>query len=56
MTQPKYIKFVRENVQTIQLDYARFTLPTITNGVEQVYEDYFTRALAYQEEWKTYKF
>lgn len=53
---PKYIKFaLGENVkQSNWGDYARLRFPQSRMGVEQVYEDYFTRALAYQEEWKTY--
>ena len=54
---PKYIKFaLGENVkQSNWGDYARNRFPQSRMGVEQVYEDYFTRALEYEREWKEYK-
>lgn len=52
---PKYIKFaLGENVKQSNWDSNRF--PQSRMGVEQVYEDYFTRALEYDKEWKAYKF
>jgi imidazolonepropionase-like amidohydrolase len=53
---PKYIKFaLGENVkQSNWGDNARNRFPQSRMGVEQVYEDYFTRALEYQKEWKAY--
>jgi len=53
---PKYIKFaLGENVkQSNWGDYARNRFPQSRMGVEQVYEDYFTRALEYEKEWKEY--
>ena len=51
---PKYIKFaLGENVKQSNWGSGRF--PQSRMGVEQVYEDYFTRALEYDKEWKTYK-
>jgi len=51
---PKYIKFaLGENVKQSNWGSGRF--PQSRMGVEQVYEDYFTRALEYDQEWKTYK-
>ncbi len=54
---PKYIKFaLGENVkQSNWGDMSRNRFPQSRMGVEQVYEDYFTRALAYQQEWKEYE-
>ena len=53
---PKYIKFaLGENVkQSNWGDIERLRFPQSRMGVEQVYEDYFSRALAYQKEWDTY--
>ncbi|WP_338409877.1 amidohydrolase family protein [uncultured Flavobacterium sp.] len=53
---PKYIKFaLGENVkQSNWGDNARNRFPQSRMGVEQVYEDYFTRALEYENEWKSY--
>lgn len=53
---PKYIKFaLGENVkQSNWGDIERLRFPQSRMGVEQVYEDYFSRALAYKEEWDTY--
>ena len=46
---PKYIKFaLGENVKQSNWGSGRF--PQSRMGVEQVYEDYFTRALEYQKE------
>ena len=46
---PKYIKFaLGENVKQSNWGSGRF--PQTRMGVEQVYEDYFTRALEYQKE------
>jgi len=46
---PKYIKFaLGENVKQSNWGSGRF--PTTRMGVEQVYEDYFSRALEYQKE------
>lgn len=51
---PKYIKFaLGENVKQSNWGSGRF--PQTRMGVEQVYEDYFTRALEYQKEWSDYK-
>lgn len=54
---PKYIKFaLGENVkQSNWGDNARNRFPQSRMGVEQVYEDYFSRAIAYQEEWNAFK-
>ena len=54
---PKYIKFaLGENVkQSNWGDNARNRFPQSRMGVEQVYEDYFSRAIAYQNEWKAFK-
>jgi len=54
---PKYIKFaLGENVkQSNWGDFARNRFPQSRMGVEQVYEDYFTRALEYEKEWNEYK-
>lgn len=54
---PKYIKFaLGENVkQSNWGDYARLRFPQSRMGVEQVYEDYFSRAITYQIEWADYK-
>ncbi|SEP57421.1 amidohydrolase family protein [Flavobacterium urocaniciphilum] len=54
---PKYIKFaLGENVkQSNWGDNERLRFPQSRMGVEQVYEDYFSRALAYQKEWDAYK-
>ena len=50
---PKYIKFaLGENVKQSNWGSGRF--PQTRMGVEQVYEDYFTRALEYKKEWATY--
>uniref|UniRef100_UPI00404A02AD amidohydrolase family protein n=1 Tax=Flavobacterium sp. TaxID=239 RepID=UPI00404A02AD len=50
---PKYIKFaLGENVKQSNWGSGRF--PQSRMGVEQVYEDYFTRALEYEKEWKEY--
>jgi imidazolonepropionase-like amidohydrolase len=53
---PKYIKFaLGENVkQSNWGDTERLRFPQSRMGVEQVYEDYFSRALAYQKEWDSY--
>ena len=53
---PKYIKFaLGENVkQSNWGDIERLRFPQSRMGVEQVYEDYFSRALAYKKEWDTY--
>jgi imidazolonepropionase-like amidohydrolase len=53
---PKYIKFaLGENVkQSNWGDVERLRFPQSRMGVEQVYEDYFSRALAYQKEWDSY--
>lgn len=53
---PKYIKFaLGENVkQSNWGDFSRNRFPQSRMGVEQVYEDYFTRALEYKKEWETY--
>jgi imidazolonepropionase-like amidohydrolase len=53
---PKYIKFaLGENVkQSNWGDMARVRFPQSRMGVEQVYEDYFSRAIAYQAEWKSF--
>lgn len=53
---PKYIKFaLGENVkQSNWGDFAKNRFPQSRMGVEQVYEDYFTRALEYQNEWKAF--
>jgi imidazolonepropionase-like amidohydrolase len=53
---PKYIKFaLGENVkQSNWGDIERLRFPQSRMGVEQVYEDYFSRALAYEKEWDTY--
>ncbi len=53
---PKYIKFaLGENVKQANWgDAARLRFPQSRMGVEQVYEDYFSRALAYEAEWKAY--
>ena len=52
----KYIKFaLGENVkQSNWGDTERYRFPQSRMGVEQVYEDYFTRALEYQKEWSNY--
>jgi imidazolonepropionase-like amidohydrolase len=54
---PKYIKFaLGENVkQSNWGDFARNRFPQSRMGVEQVYEDYFTRAIEYKNEWDAYK-
>lgn len=54
---PKYIKFaLGENVkQSNWGDIERLRFPQSRMGVEQVYEDYFSRALAYKKEWDNYK-
>ena len=54
---PKYIKFaLGENVkQSNWGDFERSRFPQSRMGVEQVYEDYFTRAIEYKNEWDTYK-
>ena len=54
---PKYIKFaLGENVkQSTWGDFARNRFPQSRMGVEQVYEDYFTRAIEYKNEWDAYK-
>ena len=54
---PKYIKFaLGENVkQSNWGDNARNRFPQSRMGVEQVYEDYFTRAIEYKNEWDAYK-
>ena len=53
---PKYIKFaLGENVkQSNWGDIERLRFPQSRMGVEQVYEDYFSRALAYKKEWDEY--
>lgn len=53
---PKYIKFaLGENVkQSNWGDFAKNRFPQSRMGVEQVYEDYFSRALEYQNEWKAF--
>ncbi len=52
---PKYIKFaLGENVKQSNWGNAGSRFPQTRMGVEQVYEDYFTQALAYEKEWKTY--
>ena len=53
----KYIKFaLGENVkQSNWGDSERYRFPQSRMGVEQVYEDYFTRAIEYQKEWNSYK-
>lgn len=53
---PKYIKFaLGENVkQSNWGDIERLRFPQSRMGVEQVYEDYFSRALSYQKEWDAY--
>lgn len=52
---PKYIKFaLGENVKHSN-SYDRLRFPQSRMGVEQVYEDYFSRAIAYQKEWTEYK-
>lgn len=53
---PKYIKFaLGENVkQSNWGDIERLRFPQSRMGVEQVYEDYFSRALAYKKEWDAY--
>ena len=54
---PKYIKFaLGENVkQSNWGDNARNRFPQSRMGVEQVYEDYFTRAIEYKNEWDAFK-
>ena len=54
---PKYIKFaLGENVkQSNWGDFSRNRFPQSRMGVEQVYEDYFTRAIEYKNEWDAYK-
>jgi imidazolonepropionase-like amidohydrolase len=54
---PKYIKFaLGENVkQSNSGDFSRNRFPQSRMGVEQVYEDYFTRAIEYQKEWNAFK-
>ncbi|NJM80823.1 MAG: amidohydrolase family protein [Flavobacterium sp.] len=50
---PKYIKFaLGENVKQSNWGGGRF--PQTRMGVEQVYEDYFSRALEYKKEWANY--
>ena len=50
---PKYIKFaLGENVKQSNWGSGRF--PQTRMGVEQVYEDYFSRALEYKKEWADY--
>jgi len=53
---PKYIKFaLGENVkQSNWGDIERLRFPQSRMGVEQVYEDYFSRAMAYHKEWEAY--
>ncbi|WP_291115657.1 amidohydrolase family protein [Flavobacterium sp. UBA6135] len=52
---PKYIKFaLGENVKQSNWGTGGSRFPQSRMGVEQVYEDYFTQALAYEKEWKTY--
>jgi imidazolonepropionase-like amidohydrolase len=53
---PKYIKFaLGENVkQSNWGEMSRNRFPQSRMGVEQVYEDYFTRAIAYKKEWNDY--
>lgn len=54
--QPKYIKFaLGENVKQSNWRTGNTTrYPQTRMGVEQVYEDYFTRAQEYQAQWKAY--
>ena len=54
---PKYIKFaLGENVkQSNWGESSRNRFPQSRMGVEQVYEDYFTRAIAYKTEWDNFK-
>ena len=54
---PKYIKFaLGENVkQSNGGNNATNRFPQSRMGVEQVYEDYFTRALEYQKEWNAFR-
>ena len=54
---PKYIKFaLGENVkQSNWGENARNRFPQSRMGVEQVYEDYFTRAQEYKKEWDAFK-
>ncbi|WP_264554456.1 amidohydrolase family protein [Flavobacterium sp. N1861] len=50
---PKYIKFaLGENVKQSNWGSGRF--PQTRMGVEQVYEDYFSRALEYKKEWANF--
>ncbi len=53
---PKYIKFaLGENVkQSNWGEMSRNRFPQSRMGVEQVYEDYFTRAIAYKNQWNDY--
>lgn len=53
---PKYIKFaLGENVkQSNWGEMSRNRFPQTRMGVEQVFEDYFTRAIAYKNEWNDY--
>lgn len=54
--QPKYIKFaLGENVKQSNWGAGNTTrYPQTRMGVEQVYEDYFTRAREYEQQWKDY--
>ena len=53
----KFIKFaLGENVKQSNFRASgKPRFPQSRMGVEQVYEDYFSRAIEYQKEWKTYK-
>ncbi len=53
---PKYIKFaLGENVkQSNWGEMSRNRFPQSRMGVEQVFEDYFSRAIAYKKEWTEY--
>ena len=52
---PKYIKFaLGENVK--QSNWGNRTrYPQTRMGVEQIYEDYFSRAIAYKKQWDAYE-
>lgn len=54
---PKYIKFaLGENVkQSNWGEASRNRFPQSRMGVEQVYEDYFSRAISYNKEWSDFK-
>lgn len=54
--QPKYIKFaLGENVKQSNWGGGNTTrYPQTRMGVEQVYDDYFTRAQEYRDKWKAY--